>query len=407
MTSYTSQADLDEDGTVDLDDARLLAEHWLADEDDPEYVADYDLSGDGLISNADSDIIAAAFQTSGQSTVYYFHFDGLGSVIALTDADGNIVETYQYSAYGDVKIRTTDGIERTTSRYDNPYLFTARRYDPETGLYYFRARMYNPHIGRFLQTDTIGYNDGINWYTYCKNNPIMLIDSSGTCSYSKPKPNTGLLFDVGNDSYDLQHLAMWGMGAAWYTGMGSSNTYHGQDSIFAGGLKYNRFVNQARQEWVNKNYNPANTSGTNNLSSMKYTPDTPFSFRYGDIRDYYDGRTSEIDKFVGTVSVTISAIPDNPSMQKVTVENVTSFASFARTLNIKGGHWSKYPLGRGFSGTKRLMPMPNTPFTVVPKLLHTYFGVPMGDMKQTVEWEEPMFYSGNGFKGQFSDDYYY
>jgi uncharacterized protein RhaS with RHS repeats len=39
--------------------------------------------------------------------------------------------------------------------------------------------MYNPAIGRFLQTDPIGYADGINWYTYCANNPIMLIDPSG------------------------------------------------------------------------------------------------------------------------------------------------------------------------------------------------------------------------------------
>ncbi|MEJ2648349.1 MAG: RHS repeat-associated core domain-containing protein, partial [Sedimentisphaerales bacterium] len=59
----------------------------------------------------------------------------------------------------------------------NPYMFTARRYDLETGLYYYRARYYNPYIGRFLQKDPA--NDVVNYYTYCINNPINLIDPYG------------------------------------------------------------------------------------------------------------------------------------------------------------------------------------------------------------------------------------
>jgi RHS repeat-associated protein len=61
----------------------------------------------------------------------------------------------------------------------NPYMFTGRRFDLETGLYYYRARYYNPQIGRFLQTDPIGYDDGMNWYNYCGNNPIGRIDPGG------------------------------------------------------------------------------------------------------------------------------------------------------------------------------------------------------------------------------------
>ncbi len=202
MTSYTSQADLNADGTVDLDDAKLLATIWLADDENPQYVANYDLSGDGLISNSDSDIIAAAFKTAGQPAIYYYHFDGLGSVIALTDAAGNVVETYQYSAYGDVQIRSAAGIERSASQYSNMYMFTARRIDPETGLYYFRARVYNPRIGRFLQTDPIGYSDGINWYAYCANNPIMLIDPFGLCqSGLSSRNNRGIWTQAGMDFF--------------------------------------------------------------------------------------------------------------------------------------------------------------------------------------------------------------
>ncbi len=59
----------------------------------------------------------------------------------------------------------------------NPYMFTARRYDLETGLYYYRARYYNPYIGRFLQLDPA--YQGMNWYAYCGNNPIICTDPSG------------------------------------------------------------------------------------------------------------------------------------------------------------------------------------------------------------------------------------
>ncbi|CAB3764576.1 RHS repeat-associated core domain-containing protein [Paraburkholderia humisilvae] len=47
------------------------------------------------------------------------------------------------------------------------------------GLYYYKARMYSPGLGRFLQTDPVGYQDDLNWYAYAKNNPINLTDPGG------------------------------------------------------------------------------------------------------------------------------------------------------------------------------------------------------------------------------------
>jgi RHS repeat-associated protein len=102
---------------------------------------------------------------------YYYHADGLGSIIAVTDTAGIVVQTYQYDAFGNLKDQK--------NRVKQPYAYTGREWDKETGLYYYRARYYDPMEGRFISKDPIGFDGGLNLYNYTDSNPVNKIDPFG------------------------------------------------------------------------------------------------------------------------------------------------------------------------------------------------------------------------------------
>ena len=117
---------------------------------------------------------------------FYYHQNAHWSPHALTDSSGNVVERYSYDAYGQVTVM--DGGYTPLplnpwgtphSAAGNPYLFTGRELDEETGLYYYRARHYDAAKGRYLQRDLLGYVDGFNLYEYVGDNPATQLDPSG------------------------------------------------------------------------------------------------------------------------------------------------------------------------------------------------------------------------------------
>ena len=106
---------------------------------------------------------------------YYYHTDHLGSVRWLTDDQGRIVNAYNYDAFGSPRVFKEE--------VANPFTYTAREWDPVTGLYYFRARYYDPGLGRFIAPDPIpaSLDSALNQngYLYALNNPLRFTDPLG------------------------------------------------------------------------------------------------------------------------------------------------------------------------------------------------------------------------------------
>ena len=108
--------------------------------------------------------------TSENKAASYYITAEQGSIRYILDQSGEVLNFYQYSAFGETIIS-----EETTP---NRLRYNAQTEDELTGLYYLRARYYAPNIGRFTQEDVI-YNDGLNLYAYCNSNPVMYSDPSG------------------------------------------------------------------------------------------------------------------------------------------------------------------------------------------------------------------------------------
>lgn len=105
---------------------------------------------------------------------FFYHPDHLGSSSFITNLDGEVVQHIEYVPFGEVFIEERNNV------WNTPYLFNAKEFDEETGMYYYGARYYEPRLSLWMSTDK--YREKyphLSAYCFCENKPVIMLDEKG------------------------------------------------------------------------------------------------------------------------------------------------------------------------------------------------------------------------------------
>ncbi|RFC37223.1 MAG: RHS repeat-associated core domain-containing protein, partial [Candidatus Nitrotoga sp. SPKER] len=136
--------------------------------DGTDLIAEYDGAGNLTTRHIHGPGVDEPLVSISGTTKTWRYADHLGSVIAEADVAGNALAIRSYGPFGE-----------NGATVPNRFGYTGQQYIAGLGLYYYKARWYSPTMNRFLETDPIGYGDGVNWYAYVGNSPVNGRDPSG------------------------------------------------------------------------------------------------------------------------------------------------------------------------------------------------------------------------------------
>jgi RHS repeat-associated protein len=280
---------------------------------------------------------------SGPPQNIFYHTNALGSVTAVTDDTGAVLERYKYDAYGQVTFMNASFTPLTISALNNNILFTGRYYDTESKLYQYRARMYHPYLGRFLQRDPLGEAASPNLYNYVSNNPVNFTDPTG-------------LYRAGRMDANYQRLLHWS-GAPQRGGVNSSKwkmDYRGETYVDYHSAQFKNFeeADAANREWedaarlramteIHDWLNPDDDDGGDGggggaIVAKDASGGTP---RPGDDKPPYPENLCDDSHYCEWVRVT-SGGPDFPGEAFLTLGRASE-----ELMNLEMAAWSIVPVG--------------------------------------------------------------